>query len=217
MHEHNTNLRTRGVLATLRAVVPLRELTFSEALRIAELQANRLLEIWQVDDFPVPREVVSEVPRLQIVAVPGLPVSGSSHWSGTRWIISLNADEPRARQRFTLLHEFKHIIDHGRVAQLYGGNRRHSGAQQAELAADYFAGCVLMPKRLLKRAWCDGQQTPSRLGRAFGVSARAAEVRLAQTGLTEDRARCSRAPVERRPFSAGRYTRAPLERARSSA
>ena len=33
-----------GVVADLRAVCPHRPLTFSEGLRVAELQANRLLE-----------------------------------------------------------------------------------------------------------------------------------------------------------------------------
>lgn len=36
-----------------------------------------------------------------------------SHWNGYEWIISIAEGDSPARQRFTLLHEFKHIIDHG--------------------------------------------------------------------------------------------------------
>jgi Zn-dependent peptidase ImmA (M78 family) len=90
------------------------------------------------------------------------------------------------------MHEFKHIVDHRETDRLYTGDRRHTPAEQAELAADYFAGCLLMPKRLLKRAWGNGLQRPVAVGRHFRVSARAAEVRLAQTGLSETSDRCGR-------------------------
>ncbi|GAA1802601.1 hypothetical protein GCM10009811_27950 [Nostocoides veronense] len=45
-----------------------------------------------------------------------------------------------ARQRFTLLHEFKHIIDHGACDRLYRDVTRRgvtlTARQQAETAAD---------------------------------------------------------------------------------
>ena len=181
----------RSVLASLRAVAPDRSVTFGEALRIAELQACKLLQLWKINEAFVPSEIVSELPRLQVVSA-DLPVSGTSHWNGTRWVISLNARESRARQRFTLMHEFKHIVDHGQARRLYTGDRSHTPSEQAELVADYFAGCVLLPKRLLKRAWGDSIQRPVALARHFRVSAAAAEVRLAQTGLSVARDRCAR-------------------------
>jgi Zn-dependent peptidase ImmA (M78 family) len=113
-----------------------------------------------------------------------------SHWSGSDWIIALNVYEPRARKRFTHMHEFTHIIDHGYTSKLYAGTDRRTAAEQAEQVADYFAGCVLLPRRLLKRAWGNGVQTPTRLAGVFEVSARAADVRLAQVGLSEPRDRC---------------------------
>lgn len=189
-----TDTPTRSVLATLRALTPQRPATLAEALRVAELQAHRLLGLWRIDEGPVPMEVVTELPRIRILRAE-LPVSGTSYWNGSCWIIALNQHESRTRQRFTLLHEFKHIIDHGRVDNLYLGDRRRTTSDQAELAADYFAGCVLMPRPLLKRAWCAGLQTPLRLARHFDVSAQAADVRLSQTGLSLRRDRCSR-PME---------------------
>ena len=181
----------RSVLGALRALVPHRAVTPTEALRVAELQAARLLQLWDIHHGPVPSELVTELPRIQVIRA-ALPVSGSSHWSGTEWIITLNADEPWARRRFTLMHEFKHILDHGHADRLYVDSPRQTAAQQAELVADYFAGCVLLPRRLLKRAWGEGVQTPAKLARAFAVSPLAAEVRLRQVGLTEARPRCGK-------------------------
>ena len=188
----NSNIinENRSVLASLRAVIPVRALHFAEALQIAELQAARLLELVGCTEEPLPSAVIAELPRIRVRRVP-LPTSGMSYWDGHTWVIALNADEPATRQRFTLLHEYKHIIDHGATDQLYTGSTRHSGSDQAEQAADYFAGCVLMPKRLMKRAWGQGIQRPPALARLFGVSERAIDVRLAQLGLVKPRRRCT--------------------------
>jgi Zn-dependent peptidase ImmA (M78 family) len=179
----------RSVLANLRALRPDRRLTFGEALRIAELQATRLLTLTGVEDFPVPNEIVSELPRVKVVSEP-IPTSGLSFWDGQQWVITLNRLEPWTRQRFTLLHEYKHIIDHGNVDLLYPGTRGRTSTQQAEQAADFFAGCVLMPRRYLKAAYAKGLQTPAALATYFDVSERAVTVRLAQTGLTPATVRC---------------------------
>ncbi|MBK6886858.1 MAG: ImmA/IrrE family metallo-endopeptidase [Tetrasphaera sp.] len=70
--------------------------------------------------------------------------------------------------------------------------RRHparrdlTARQQAETAADYFAGCALVPKRELKRAWGLGIQRIDDLAAHFGVSQHAIEVRLDQTGLSRE-------------------------------
>lgn len=188
---HNRGLST---LASLRAVVPNRALQFAEALRIAELQANRLLELTGVSDGPTPSEVVAELPRVR-VEQRDLATSGMSYWDGTSWVICVNAAEPRTRQRFTLVHELKHVIDHGRATQLYRGTANRSSESQAEQAADYFAACVLMPKRLIKRAWGERVQRPSVLAALFGVSPQAMDIRLSQLGLTEPRVRCATGPA----------------------
>src|SRR4051794_32539036 len=152
---HYEPQRTPSVLASLRSLIPIRPLDFSEALVVAELQAARLLDLHDVTDWPVPSNVVTDLPRIQVVRR-DLPTSGMSYWNGRDWVIALNATEPATRQRFTLLHEYKHVIDHGSTDRLYAGHGRHSAERQAELAADYFAACALMPKRLVKSAWGQG-------------------------------------------------------------
>jgi len=180
-----------SLLSSLRSVTPLRPTTFGESLRVAELQANKLLEYGGATDEPFDDVQICDLPRV-VVTYADLPVSGTSHWNGTQWVIALNRHEPLVRQRFTMLHEFKHVVDHGQAFRLYTSDRRHSAQEQAELAADYFAGCALVPKRLLKRAWGQGIQRVSELAEHFGVSTAAIDVRLAQTGLNLSRDRCAR-------------------------
>ncbi len=194
---NTTPNENRSVLASLRAVIPVRPLEPGEALQVAELQAARLLELTGNTETPLDWTVIAGLPRLRVRREP-LPTSGMSFWDGHSWVIVLNRDEPRTRQRFTLLHEYKHIVDHGATDRLYPDRRRRTAGDQAEQAADYFAGCVLMPKRLMKRLWGRGLQRPAWLARYFGVSERALEVRLAQLGLVEPRSRCA-APSTARP------------------
>lgn len=203
MQSNNYLIEGRSVLASLRAVVPNRPLSFTESLRVAELQANRLLELFGVREAPIPSDIVSELPRIRI-EFRDLPSSGLSFWDGQNWIICLSRSEPRTRQRFTLLHEYKHIIDYRRVDTTGEGVRDRQADEQAEHVADYFAGCALMPKRLLKRAWGEGLQRPTVLAALFDVSPQAIAVRLAQLGLTEPQPRCSSRP---RPHYASTYAR----------
>lgn len=190
MNENSNNTGEQSVLASLRSLIPVRECSVTEAMQIAELQAARLLELSAITDWPVPSTVVTDLPRIEL-HFRGLPTSGMSYWNGRIWVIALNATEPPTRQRFTLLHEYKHIVDHGATERLYAGHGRHSADEQAELAADYFAACALMPKRLLYRAWGEGLQRPTFLAQSFHVSPRAMDVRLHQLGLVDERDRCA--------------------------
>lgn len=187
------NPQAPSVLKRLRALIPQRNLGFDEALQVAELQATTLARLLSSDDQELH---IADLPRIRVI-YEDLAVSGTSHWNGHEWVISIAKGDSPARQRFTLLHEFKHVIDHGQTTRLYVGDRRRSSDQQAELAADYFAGCALMPKRDLKRAWGNGIQRTADLAACFGVSEPAVRVRLAQTGLSTEvddipAARCAR-------------------------
>jgi Zn-dependent peptidase ImmA (M78 family) len=182
---HQNNVRTASVLGALRAIAPTREnVTYAESLRIAELQANKLLNLSKLTEPPVPSEIITTLPKLSIEYIKSL-ASGASFWDKRRrtWVIQLSRSDSTCRCRFTLAHEFKHIIDHGRQHLLYSGTRRTSAETQAERAADYFSGCLLVPRRLLARAWRNGTHKSSELSRLFHVSEQAIIVRLRQTGL----------------------------------
>lgn len=188
MHQQTQNSSNLSVLGSLRKVIPEHpRVTFAEALRVAELQANKLLERHHITDYPVPTELITELPKLA-VEYTGRMISGASYWDKHRqqWIIQVSRADSWKRQRFTLAHEYKHIVDHGRQHVLYRGTRRTTAAIQAERAADYFAGCLLVPRRMLKRAWGNGIQTTDALARLFQVSEKAVGVRLRQCGLVDE-------------------------------
>jgi Zn-dependent peptidase ImmA (M78 family) len=193
----NQSTATPSILKHLRSLSPSRTLATDEQLRVAELQSARMCELGHAGpDQDIDWEgLISSQPRVEIV-YETLPVSGSSHWNGEKWIIILNRDDSLVRQRFTLLHEWKHIIDHGTLSR--------PEAEDAERIADYFAGCVLIPKTALKHAWAGGIQRPDALAEHFGVSEQAIRVRLSQTGI--DRA-ADRVPTPRcaRPISTPRW------------
>lgn len=177
------NHTTPSLLGRLRALTPQRsDVTYDEAIRVAELQAIRLAELLGGPEG-LSEQAIALLPRIRIVHE-AISVSGMSHWTGTEWLITLNESDSAARQRFTLLHEYKHIVDHGYAERLYTGSSRATPAEQAEHAADYFAGCALVPKRELKAAWGGGMQRTADLAAHFGVSTIAITVRLAQTKLS---------------------------------
>jgi hypothetical protein len=186
---------SRGVLAALRDV-PIRPLSRTEAYRIAELQAARFLKLVGTESAPVDERTISELPKLQVERFSPLPVSGATEWSKGRWLILLNGSEPRTRQRFSLAHEFKHILDDRFIEILYALIPKADRHDFTERVCDYFAGCLLVPRPWLKRAWGQGIQRPADLAARFGVSQPAIQVRLAQIGLGERRGRCSRVAPE---------------------
>jgi len=173
----------RGVLPILRAVAPRRRLSPVEAAYVAELQAVRLLELAGLTHGPVPTSLIADLPRVDLRYDVDLPVSGTTHWQNGRWIITVNASEPLPRQRFTICHELKHAIDHRHHDVLYRSTPGQSAEVAAELAADTFAACLLMPKRWVKRAWNDGHQRISDLADLFSVSPQAMRRRLEHLGL----------------------------------
>lgn len=183
--------RQPSIVATLRALRPERRLTRIEALRVAELQAAKLLALSDVHCPPVPEAVVGTLPRFRVERHNPLPLSGYTNWVKGRWLIVLNGAEPITRQRFSLLHETKHALDHPFRTYAY---RRLDGQTQSdwiEQLSDYFAASVLMPKAWVKAVYChDGVQELGRLARRFGVSQAAMRIRLLQLGLTDPAPRC---------------------------
>lgn len=177
------------VLSALRDVVPVRSLTVPEALRIAELQATKLLELSGITEPPVPEQIITELPRLQVERIKLVGLSGATQWSHGRWLIVINGGEIHTRQRFSLAHEFKHVIDNRFIAVLYPPAHGQSRRDREEQVCDFFAGCLLVPRMWLKRAWGNGQQDVRELAASFDVSQMAMRVRLMQTGLADPPAR----------------------------
>jgi hypothetical protein len=184
-----TDERSPSVMAQLRALMPSRSLTLPESMRIAELQATRLLALSGVEAPPVPDSVVLDLPRISVERYDPLPMSGYTHWSKGRWQIVLNGAESAVRQRFSLIHELKHVIDHPFISTAY--TRMNDPEAWAEQVCHYFAGCALMPRTWVKALFFNqGIQDVATLAGHFDVSRAAMRVRLAQLGMSDVLPRC---------------------------
>ena len=187
-----TSTQTLPILARLRELVPRRGLSPAEAKLIAERQATILLAHTGIDKPAVPDSIVTELPFLAVTRRPGFPTSGMATQTDTGWVIVLRAEEAKVRQRFSLIHELKHVLDDPFIEWLYPTRSGYSPEDRAERICDYFAACVLMPKMWIKRDWAGGGiQDITRLARRYHVSQVAMAVRLAELRLLPPTPRCA--------------------------
>jgi hypothetical protein len=178
-----------SLLATLRDLIPKRPLYYSEAVRLTELQAAVLRRELGITTPELPEDAIPSIPRIKVIEIDNLPSSGTSQWSNGTWIIGIDANEPWQRQRFTAAHELWHVINYPTEQYLCTPGPFRSPGEKRELLADYFAGCLLMPKSQIKLL--AGQQYPIiEIADTFGVSERAVRFRLGQLKFTEQRPRC---------------------------
>jgi len=176
-----------SVLQQLRELMPDRAVTDVEARSIAERQAARFLELSGIREPHVPGHIIAELPRLDVVVKSGLPVSGVTYWDRDvrKWRVQVRAEDAAVRQRFSLAHELKHVIDDPFVDEAYPTIGRHSAHDRAEQICDYFAACLLMPRPWVKRAWASRIQQTDALADLFGVSTQAMTYRLSDLALIE--------------------------------
>ena len=178
--------RQASVVAALRSLVPRRPLTFSEAQRIAELQAVRLLELLGCSGPPVSLDALAALPRTEYKVAYDLDCSGSTSWHQGRWHIRLNGLEPYTRIRFTAAHETKHMLDASLDDVIFSHLREGPDRERhIEAICDHFAASLLMPRSWLRHHWTTGTQRVSELARIFDVSADAMTIRLQVLGLLE--------------------------------
>lgn len=173
-----------GVIRKLRDVVPIRPLTMQEAMQIAELQANLMISGARVVLPPVPERIIADLPRVEVERRRPLPVSGATLWSRGRWLIVVNDNESPARQRYSIAHEFKHVLDNPFIKVLYPGLDGISAQERAEQVCDYFAACLLMPAHWMRHYYFElGMHDPRRIAQRFETSWTAVQIRLLQIGL----------------------------------
>lgn len=118
-------------------------------------------------------------------------VSGLLARDGKQTIIGINRDQAVVRQRFTMAHEYGHYILHeglqSHFDERFRINYRNEASATAgsvvEIEANYFAACLLMPRRFLDIAqaleFMDDDAGVKRLARIFSVSQHAMSLRLA--------------------------------------
>ncbi|MGV9676424.1 ImmA/IrrE family metallo-endopeptidase [Nocardia sp. NPDC003482] len=187
MHDILTRTSTKAppLIPRLRALVPRRtDMTFEDALAVAERQAEELLTISGATYDPAPDDIIATIPQLAIELADS-PVSSLRFWDRRRgrWVIQLSRSDDELSRRLHLAYEFKHILDAGTRHRLYRGSPTASTMCQAEQAAYHFAGCLLVPTRALSRAWWSGMRDVRQLANYFQVSTDILKVRLSQIGL----------------------------------
>jgi hypothetical protein len=184
---------TKAVMARfvieLRALGPYRPLSYGESLDVARTQAAYLRRwaratepdinlIWLLHQQAVP---VHRVPSHQLNETSGLTTNSVNNIIE----IFINQAEPPTRQRFSLLHEFKHALDFTDAdvlhARLGSGYPRHQRNMIEKIAND-FAAHVLMPTALVKRVWSTFRDV-SLAAAAFNVSIEAMATRLEKLNL----------------------------------
>lgn len=194
------NLTATGLLERLRALVPPRALTPTEARLIAERQAAILLTHARITVPAVDESVITDLPFVTVTERPGFPTSGMVTQTDSGWVIVLRAEEAKTRRRFSLAHEFKHILDDPLIEKLYPARDGFSAHERAEWTCDYFAACLLMPRMWVKRDWAGGGiQDIDRLARRYRVSRVAMAVRLAELKLLPVVPRCAGPKRKERP------------------
>jgi hypothetical protein len=187
-----TKTMMNQLLAQLRDLAPRRPLSYGESIQIARRQAAGVRSwvnsdkpdinlIWLLQQRAVP---VNFVPSYRL----GEDSGATTNEISGQLEIYVNEQEPAVRQRFTLLHEFKHVLDFADTARLYrrlGGGDKQRQALQIEAICNEFGAHVLMPTALVKHAWFQTQDA-TLCASVFNVSLEAINKRLTVLGLIGD-------------------------------
>ena len=181
MRSQSTDQR---ILSKLRKLMPDDVSNIKDMNQACEKQANRLRQLLDVRGNKFPNEAIQKLPMIEVILDDDLPYSASARWLEHRWLITINGKEPYLRQRFSLAHEIKHIIDHKHKYDLYLDLKGIVHNEKAEQQADYFAACLLMPKDKVTRLFNNGITSPTILATFFEVSPLAMHIRLRQLKLT---------------------------------
>jgi len=119
--------------------------------------ANKYIEESKITQPPVPAQIIDKFDIDCPVEIRFLPLKacqGAVWHINDRWIVQINSQEPLERQRVTLFHEIFHILAHIKSTPVF----RKRGASEGffnELLADYFAGCILTPRKWVAEKWVE--------------------------------------------------------------
>lgn len=163
-----------------------------------ERLADRILERNGVASPPVDVDLISEREGLAFEYADFRAASGAYYSEGPgRGRAIISSGEHPLRQVFSKAHELGHHmierpenarmagIEYVQLPAAYRGRDRH-------WAHEFFAACLLMPRRWIgmymrDRGWqLERPQLVDDVARRFGVSRRAAEVRLCELGHIEE-------------------------------
>jgi len=176
------------IIRELRSMLSRRPLDMLGARAVAEAQAIALLKFLDITRPAVDVGLLTQVPRVRVVIDADLharSLSGASGWQDGRWIVMISKKDSLTRRRFTLAHEFKHILDAPNERRAYAkiGLDDEDHRRCMEEIADYFAASLLMPRLFIVHALRTDVRDVHRLAALFIVSPVAMSRRLRDLGL----------------------------------
>ncbi len=151
---------------------------------LIEMLAQECLEKGNVIRPPVPMALVSLFDKTHAIEVHPLPLKsyhGAIWRLKDRWVIQLRDKDTLARRRYTLFHEAFHILAHREAVPVFKKRDSQEGSFN-ELLADYFAFCILMPKKWVREEWVEVKDL-NRLAKLFDVPQKLMRARLKLLGL----------------------------------
>ncbi|GGW15148.1 hypothetical protein GCM10018980_40190 [Streptomyces capoamus] len=177
------------LIDVLRAIAPHRPLTYGESLQVARIQAATLRKLVKANEAEMNLIWLLEQKAVPVHLAPSHELNEESGLTtdliGDKLQMFVNKNEPPVRQRFTLLHEFKHVLDFKDAKTLHsklGTGDEQRKANQIEWIANEFAGQALMPVSLVKRIWFMTQDLTLSAS-MFNVSREAMQTRLQRLNL----------------------------------
>lgn len=187
-----TRNEVNTLLSELRALAPKRPISYGESIQVARMQAAKLREwVQAVDVAEFPLGWLLSQDAVSVSFVPSHELNEESGMTTDlidgKLRVYINEREPQVRQRFSSLHEWKHVIDFPDAVTLHGGLGAGDDAVKAlqiELIANEFAAQVLMPATLVKRIWARTGDIPLAAS-LFNVSKEAMRTRLVKLGLID--------------------------------
>jgi len=147
--------------------------------QLVESLADKYIEQSTIAQPPVPAQIIDtfdiEHP-VEIRSVSLTAYQGAIWDTDDGWVVYLNRQEPLEKQRATLFHEIFHIIAHTKSTPVF----RKRGIREGffnELLADYFAGCILTPRKWVTEKWAETNDL-KRMAEIFQVTKLAMWFRL---------------------------------------
>lgn len=124
-------------------------------LAAVEKLAGCYLEGQHVLGPPVASELINAFDKsrkVEVRLVPSLKAIHGAVWLlGKEWVIQLNSREPRRARRYTMFHEAFHIVYRKALPAFKKVGLSHNPF--ADVLADHFATCFLMPKKWVEERW----------------------------------------------------------------
>lgn len=154
--------------------------------QLVEALANKYVKKTRLNQPPVSTELIKQFgvsPNLEIRQLPLKAYHGAVWHLDDGWVIHINSNNKPARKRVTLFHEVFHILAHCKAGATPVFRKR--GTKEGlfnEMLADYFAGCVLMPRKWVEQKWTEVGDL-KRMAEIFQVTEVSMWIRLKTMGL----------------------------------